>query len=168
MTLILGIDPGSRVTGYGLVAMEKNKSVHVASGCVDMADLPLAERLREIFVGLTAVIREHRPDEVAIEKIFMNRNADSAIKLGPPPLPQLPSRGSSCPPRLLFPLLTLSFIGAAPFPRSASLSNPFHRPRRVSSRPRPQAPLPARRPSRHLLGALQPFPCRSHPPRGLR
>ena len=82
MTLILGIDPGSRVTGYGLVAMEKNKSVHVASGCVDMADLPLAARLREIFEGLSAVIREHRPDEVAIEKIFMNRNADSAIKLG--------------------------------------------------------------------------------------
>jgi crossover junction endodeoxyribonuclease RuvC len=82
MTLILGIDPGSRVTGYGLVAMEKNKSVHVDSGCLDMAELALDGRLRVIFAGLTAVIREHRPDEVAIEKIFMSRNADSAIKLG--------------------------------------------------------------------------------------
>jgi crossover junction endodeoxyribonuclease RuvC len=47
-----------------------------------MAELPLAERLREIFIGLGAVIREHRPDEVAIEKVFMSRNPDSAIKLG--------------------------------------------------------------------------------------
>lgn len=82
MTLILGIDPGSRITGYGLVAMEKNRSRHVASGCVTMADLPFDVRLRTIFEGLTAVIREYSPDEVAIEKVFMNRNADSALKLG--------------------------------------------------------------------------------------
>ena len=82
MTLILGIDPGSRVTGYGLVAMENNRSQHVASGCVTMGELPFDARLRTIFETLTAVIREHRPDEVAIEKVFMNRNADSALKLG--------------------------------------------------------------------------------------
>ena len=82
MTLILGIDPGSRVTGYGLVAMEKQRSTHIASGCVEMGDLPLDARLRTIFEGITAVIDEHRPDEVAIEKVFMNRNADSALKLG--------------------------------------------------------------------------------------
>ncbi len=82
MTRILGIDPGSRVTGYGVVETDRNKSVLVASGCVDMAELPLAERLRKIYTGLSAVIREHRPDEVAIEKVFMSRNPDSAIKLG--------------------------------------------------------------------------------------
>ena len=82
MPLILGIDPGSRVTGYGVVAMEKQRSTHVASGCVDVADLPLDGRLRAIFEGITAVIDEHKPDEVAVEKIFMNRNADSALKLG--------------------------------------------------------------------------------------
>lgn len=82
MTLILGIDPGSRITGYGLVAMEKNRSRHVASGCVTMGELPFDARLRTIFEAITAVIREHRPDEVAIEKVFMNRNADSALKLG--------------------------------------------------------------------------------------
>ncbi len=82
MTLILGIDPGSRVTGYGLVAMQKHRSRHVASGSVTVGELPFDARLRAIFEALTALIREHRPDEVAIEKVFMNRNADSALKLG--------------------------------------------------------------------------------------
>ena len=82
MTLILGIDPGSRITGYGLVAMEKNRSRHVASGTVTVGELSFDARLRAIFEALTALIREHRPDEVAIEKVFMNRNADSALKLG--------------------------------------------------------------------------------------
>jgi len=82
VTVILGIDPGSRTTGYGIVAMERNRGVHLASGCVSVGDLPFDGRLRAIFEGLTAVIREHRPDEVAIEKVFMNRNADSALKLG--------------------------------------------------------------------------------------
>ena len=82
MTLILGIDPGSRITGYGIVEMEKNHSRHVASGCVTMGELPFDGRLRAIFVGLTDIIREHRPDEVAIEKVFMNRNPDSTLKLG--------------------------------------------------------------------------------------
>jgi len=82
VTLILGIDPGSRVTGYGLVTMARNHGHHVASGTVVVGDLPFDARLRAIFEGLTALIREHRPDEVAIEKVFMNRNADSALKLG--------------------------------------------------------------------------------------
>lgn len=82
MTLILGIDPGSRITGYGLVVMERNRGRHLASGTVTVGELPFDARLRAIFEGLTALIREHRPDEVAIEKVFMNRNADSALKLG--------------------------------------------------------------------------------------
>jgi crossover junction endodeoxyribonuclease RuvC len=72
VTLILGIDPGSRITGYGLVAMEKNRSRHVASGCVTMGELPFDARLRAIFDA----------DEVAIERVFMARNPDSALKLG--------------------------------------------------------------------------------------
>lgn len=82
MTIILGIDPGSRITGYGVVAMEKNRSEYITCGCVTMAELPVDGRLRAIFEGISEVIRVHRPDECAIEKIFMNRNADSALKLG--------------------------------------------------------------------------------------
>ncbi len=82
VTLILGIDPGSRVTGYGLVQIEKNRGRHVASGTIAVGAQPFDARLRAIFEGLTALIREHRPQEVAVEKVFMNRNADSALKLG--------------------------------------------------------------------------------------
>jgi crossover junction endodeoxyribonuclease RuvC len=79
---ILGIDPGSRVTGYGVVRMDGPRAVYVASGCVRVAQLGVPERLKQIFDELSEVIIAHRPDQVAIEKIFMSRNADSALKLG--------------------------------------------------------------------------------------
>ncbi len=81
-TLIIGIDPGSRTTGYGLVAMERHRAVHVASGCIDVADLAFDGRLREIFLAVAALVREHGPAEAAIERVFVNRNVDSALKLG--------------------------------------------------------------------------------------
>lgn len=82
MTRILGIDPGSRVTGFGVIEIEARKAVYVASGCIraDGADFP--RRLRTIFEGVQAVIAEYRPDEAAIENVFMQRNAASALKLG--------------------------------------------------------------------------------------
>lgn len=82
MTLILGIDPGSRVTGYGLVAVEGIRHRHTDSGCIRLPALGFPERLRIIFESLRAVIERFEPQEVAIEQVFVNRNAASALKLG--------------------------------------------------------------------------------------
>lgn len=82
MTTILGIDPGSRTTGYGLIRLAGKRPVYVACGCLQLATAELPERLCRIFAGISAVVAEHRPDEVAIEKVFVNRNVDSALKLG--------------------------------------------------------------------------------------
>ncbi len=86
MTIILGIDPGSRTTGYGVIRTEGQKQTYLDSGCIRIVApnkcLPLAERLRTIFDGISNVIANYHPDEVAIEKVFMARNADSALKLG--------------------------------------------------------------------------------------
>lgn len=82
MTCILGIDPGSRVTGYGVIETEGSESVHVASGCVRVKAMGLALRLREIFEGVSDIITRCSPAEMAIEQVFLYRNADSALKLG--------------------------------------------------------------------------------------
>lgn len=79
---ILGIDPGSIVTGYGIIDSDGTHNIHVASGPLRVKAETLPERLKLIFEGITAVIHEYQPDVVAIEKVFMNRNADSALKLG--------------------------------------------------------------------------------------
>jgi crossover junction endodeoxyribonuclease RuvC len=79
---ILGLDPGSRCTGYGLIDWVGSDSVHVAHGCVIAREAPLAERLRVIFESVEKLIAEHRPDEIAVERVFVNRNVDSALKLG--------------------------------------------------------------------------------------
>lgn len=82
MARILGIDPGSRVTGFGVIETGGRKPVYVASGCVRSDDDDLARRLRTIFEGLRAVIAEHRPDEAVIENVFVKHNIESALKLG--------------------------------------------------------------------------------------
>lgn len=79
---ILGIDPGSIVTGYGIIDSDGTHNLHVASGPLRVKAETLPERLKLIFEGITEVIIEYRPEAVAIEKVFMNRNADSALKLG--------------------------------------------------------------------------------------
>ncbi|MDE0157924.1 MAG: crossover junction endodeoxyribonuclease RuvC [Gammaproteobacteria bacterium] len=79
---ILGIDPGSLHTGYGLIDMDGNRAVHVTHGQVTTQAGELSDRLRQIFRGIGAVINEFTPDECAVEKVFMYRNADSALKLG--------------------------------------------------------------------------------------
>ncbi len=79
----MGIDPGSRITGYGIVDMDGPRSHHIASGCIQTgSDRSLPERLKTIFEGLTAVIQSWQPAEVAVEQVFMHRNPDSALKLG--------------------------------------------------------------------------------------
>jgi len=82
MTRILGIDPGSRITGYGVIDMDGARTEYVASGCVQTGGGALPERLRVIFESITELVTTHRPDEMAIEQVFMHRNADSALKLG--------------------------------------------------------------------------------------
>ncbi|MGD9842142.1 MAG: crossover junction endodeoxyribonuclease RuvC [Steroidobacteraceae bacterium] len=79
---ILGLDPGSRITGFAVLDCEANQIRHVASGSIRAQGSDFPERLRQIFAGVIAIVNEHQPDEVAIESVFMHRNADSALKLG--------------------------------------------------------------------------------------
>jgi crossover junction endodeoxyribonuclease RuvC len=77
----LGIDPGSQITGFGIVEAEGNRTAPIEWGCI-RTEGDHSRRLREIFVGLGKVVREFRPAEIAIERVFLARNADSALKLG--------------------------------------------------------------------------------------
>ncbi|PZN97907.1 MAG: crossover junction endodeoxyribonuclease RuvC [Hyphomicrobiales bacterium] len=80
---ILGIDPGLRKTGWGVVVSEGSKLGFVACGCVESdAGLPLSERLRQLHDGLTRIVASYAPDEVAVEETFVNRDPQSALKLG--------------------------------------------------------------------------------------
>ena len=79
---ILGIDPGSRITGYGLIEMQKSKVRYIASGCIRVAELDLPTRLKNIFSGLSEIVENYQPKQAAIERVFMSKNPDSAIKLG--------------------------------------------------------------------------------------
>lgn len=82
MTRILGIDPGSQITGYGVIDSDGTRSVYVSSGCVRVSGESFPERLKVIFESIQEIVSAHGPDEVAIEQVFMHRNADSALKLG--------------------------------------------------------------------------------------
>ena len=80
---VLGIDPGSRITGYGIIDKEGNRLIHVDNGAIftdSQKDFPL--RLQRIYRGLTEVIERFRPDAVAVENIFFAKNVQSALKLG--------------------------------------------------------------------------------------
>lgn len=81
--IILGIDPGSRATGYGLIRMEGNRLHHIDNGVIRPPDkTDLALRLLHIHQGLLSVIDEYHPGCSAIEQVFMSNNAQSALKLG--------------------------------------------------------------------------------------
>lgn len=83
MALILGIDPGSRKTGYGVIEQVGNRLTFIDCGTLNVAAKPdIPQRLAAIFQGLTGVCDQWNPVEVSIEKVFMSRNADSALKLG--------------------------------------------------------------------------------------
>lgn len=83
MTTIIGIDPGSRYTGYGVIRCEGNQSIYVDSGCLCLIEsVTVAERLQKIFSGLREIIQRYQPNEAAIEQIFMHDNPHSALKLG--------------------------------------------------------------------------------------
>lgn len=82
MTRILGIDPGSRITGYGVVESTPRGLRYVASGCIRVKAEDFPERLKQIFDGVSQVIELYEPQQMAIEQVFMHKNADSALKLG--------------------------------------------------------------------------------------
>ncbi|NQY35435.1 MAG: crossover junction endodeoxyribonuclease RuvC [Alteromonadaceae bacterium] len=84
MPIILGIDPGSRLTGYGVIKQEGRKFTYLGSGCIKAinAGKDLAPRLQTIFAGISEIIIQFQPDLFAIEQVFMAKNPDSALKLG--------------------------------------------------------------------------------------
>jgi crossover junction endodeoxyribonuclease RuvC len=83
LTVILGIDPGSRFTGYGVIESQGQKSRHVASGRINVSEGAMPQRLLKVLEGVSEVIDRYAPAEIAIEETFVNRaNAQSALGLG--------------------------------------------------------------------------------------
>ena len=80
---VLGLDPGLRHTGWGVIDVAGNRLTHVADGVASApADLPLAERLVALFRQINEVLERFRPDEAAVEETFVNKNPASTLKLG--------------------------------------------------------------------------------------
>lgn len=80
---ILGVDPGSRVTGFGVVQVLRNGQLqYLSSGCIRAPAGSLIERLKSIHDGVCEIVKTFEPTVFAIERVFMARNADSALKLG--------------------------------------------------------------------------------------
>lgn len=79
---ILGLDPGSRRTGFGVLECHGSELRLLAQGCLNVSAAAPTARMRLIFDGLAALVGAHQPAEVAVERVFVSRNADSALKLG--------------------------------------------------------------------------------------
>jgi crossover junction endodeoxyribonuclease RuvC len=82
MTRILGIDPGSRLTGYGIVESTGNRLVYVACGCIRLPEIDHPGRLKLIFDSVCQIIEQHAPQQCAIEEVFLGKSVSSALKLG--------------------------------------------------------------------------------------
>ncbi len=82
MTVILGIDPGSRITGYGFLVIAENKIRHLAHGTIKTPAQDTHQRLYFIAQQLNQLIETHHPTEAAIEQVFVKHNVQSALKLG--------------------------------------------------------------------------------------
>jgi crossover junction endodeoxyribonuclease RuvC len=80
---LMGLDPGLRRTGWGVIDAAGNRLRFIAAGTIAVADArPIAERLAALYRALVAVIERHAPDEAAVEETFVNKNANSTLKLG--------------------------------------------------------------------------------------
>jgi crossover junction endodeoxyribonuclease RuvC len=80
---LLGIDPGLRFTGWGMIEVDGNRLRHLADGVIATdGDAAVPERLKAIHAGLTALFAEYRPDEAAVEETYVNRNGTATLKLG--------------------------------------------------------------------------------------
>jgi crossover junction endodeoxyribonuclease RuvC len=83
MERILGIDPGSRITGYGVIEVDRGRLRFVSCGVIKTTPrFPFAHRLNEIFDGINEVIQIHGPEVAAVEDVFLSNNPRSALKLG--------------------------------------------------------------------------------------
>lgn len=82
MPVILGIDPGSNITGFGIIDATGNKYNYIISGSIHTTKNNLSKQLREIFDGISALVKTYHPEEVAIEQVFIHANVNSALKLG--------------------------------------------------------------------------------------
>lgn len=80
--IILGIDPGSRTTGFGVICRTGQKIEYIVSGCIRTGEGELPGRLKKIYDGVSELITTYHPQQFAIEQVFMGKNADSALKLG--------------------------------------------------------------------------------------
>ena len=84
--IILGIDPGSRITGFGVININNNKCSYVASGCIlvheKRKNIEVSSKLKQIQDGINEVIKLYKPTEASIEQVFMFNNPNSALKLG--------------------------------------------------------------------------------------
>ncbi len=80
--VIIGIDPGSRMTGYGVIDWQNHQAHYLTSGCVNVARCELHTKLQRIYQGIQEVVACYAPVEAAIEQIFMHQNPGSALKLG--------------------------------------------------------------------------------------
>jgi len=79
---ILGIDPGLRITGFGIIEKNGSKLTYVVSGCIKSGKSELPDRLKTVLEGLREVIEMHRPQQVALERVFVNVNPASTLALG--------------------------------------------------------------------------------------
>lgn len=82
MSIILGIDPGSRKTGFGLIQTRGDKSSYIASGVIRVEKYEFADRLKFIFSDLQEIIERYTPTIMVVEQVFVSNNANSALKLG--------------------------------------------------------------------------------------
>ncbi|WP_263080193.1 crossover junction endodeoxyribonuclease RuvC [Endozoicomonas sp. Mp262] len=82
MAILMGIDPGSRITGYGVIEELGSRCTYIASGCIRIKDAALPERLQKIYEGISTVVEQYCPRSIGVEQVFMSKNADSALKLG--------------------------------------------------------------------------------------
>ena len=83
MTVLLGIDPGSRKTGFGIIRIDRNQPSYVTSGTIRLpVKEPLSLRLKVLYESLSEIIAIHQPTVAVIESVFMAKSADSALKLG--------------------------------------------------------------------------------------
>lgn len=82
MTIILGIDPGSVKTGFGLISVEGSKHKYVSSGIIRLPKAPFPERLKVLAASLDEIIDQFKPTEASVEEVFLAKNPGSAIKLG--------------------------------------------------------------------------------------
>lgn len=82
MPIILGIDPGSRITGFGIIHKKNTSMTYIDSGCIRTSGDVFSDRLLQIYDNVCEIMQTYHPDEVAIEQIFTHQNPSSALKLG--------------------------------------------------------------------------------------